>query len=431
MLINSCRRRIRRGFTLKELLVVVAIMAVLVAMLIPLLGRARRASRTVVCLSNLHQLQQSFLQYSILQDTPQSLSSLMATPAPTDSWTTTLNARNAGLYRVLVCPEALDTRNNYGSATMAWGPTAPAPYGGAWMNNLAGSYGINAWLSLGALAQSAGAGLVSQSSNVDINGTYTVGDVQAGSAISVGPQVTYGTLTGNTSTSLPNIPALYGSLAAQGAALQTSNTLNFTQNPILYVSGDWSPGPSVQVTGTGTLAVGGAVQLQNLLGGVTLVCRGDVKFTGRIAISNVYCGGNFSTTGGQGTDIGAVVAGGSIMIRGHGTIGLTSGPWGTQQPTADSFPSLTAASPATQIPVFADSIWVEASPTSNDPVPADLTKGFFDPNGTDMMGRFCIARHGKKVNVVFLDGHAQTIDLGELWQLQWSPNFVKRVVRVP
>ncbi len=47
---------VRRGFTLVELLVVVAILAVLLAVLLPALGRARAAARLAACGSNLRQL---------------------------------------------------------------------------------------------------------------------------------------------------------------------------------------------------------------------------------------------------------------------------------------------------------------------------------------------------------------------------------------
>ena len=44
-----------KGFTLIELLVVIAIISLLMAILMPALGRARKAAKTSVCLSNLHQ----------------------------------------------------------------------------------------------------------------------------------------------------------------------------------------------------------------------------------------------------------------------------------------------------------------------------------------------------------------------------------------
>jgi prepilin-type processing-associated H-X9-DG protein len=37
------------------------------------------------------------------------------------------------------------------------------------------------------------------------------------------------------------------------------------------------------------------------------------------------------------------------------------------------------------------------------------------------MCRVCMERHGLAINVVFLDGHAATVPLAQLWQLQWSP----------
>jgi prepilin-type N-terminal cleavage/methylation domain-containing protein len=54
---------LRRGFTLVELLVVVAIVGLLLAIILPALGKAREAAQTVACQANLHQLQVGWISY--------------------------------------------------------------------------------------------------------------------------------------------------------------------------------------------------------------------------------------------------------------------------------------------------------------------------------------------------------------------------------
>ncbi|HUU20403.1 MAG TPA: type II secretion system protein [Sedimentisphaerales bacterium] len=79
------------------------------------------------------------------------------------------------------------------------------------------------------------------------------------------------------------------------------------------------------------------------------------------------------------------------------------------------------------VPLLGDSMWVGSWPFSNDLVPDDLTgeigyPGY--PHGEGyFMGRFCIDRHKKAINIGFVDSSVERVYLEELWTLKWHQHF--------
>jgi len=124
---NTPQHNGRFGFTLVELLVVVAIIGVLSSMLLPGLARAREASRRAVCASNLRQLGMSLMMYAQEADgkypnlqKSNTLQVKKACGCGRIGLGGTLSFRGEAMYpeyltdaRILVCPSDLDGRDLY------------------------------------------------------------------------------------------------------------------------------------------------------------------------------------------------------------------------------------------------------------------------------------------------------------------------------
>jgi prepilin-type processing-associated H-X9-DG protein len=92
------------------------------------------------------------------------------------------------------------------------------------------------------------------------------------------------------------------------------------------------------------------------------------------------------------------------------------------------------ATDGARVPVFADGMLESANPLEADTPPDNLSApDFIEPTPERPLGMkmFCIARHGRAINVVFLDGHAATTPLEELWRLKWHNQWVGREVTLP
>jgi len=73
------------------------------------------------------------------------------------------------------------------------------------------------------------------------------------------------------------------------------------------------------------------------------------------------------------------------------------------------------------IPLFLDSYWMELWCTDTEQPPAFPMAAFLDnPAG---QGRSCILRHGKKANIVYMDGSVRDVKLRQLWDQKWHREY--------
>ena len=140
-----------RAFSLTELIVAIGIIALLIALLVPVIGAVRRSARAAGCLANLQQWGQAYQMYL----NGNGGRSFAIGPVPANMakggvplmWWELLQPYEPELKQSLLCGEATEPANvTPRNAFEAWGPErfwdTPAQPRGPYV----GSYGFNSWL---------------------------------------------------------------------------------------------------------------------------------------------------------------------------------------------------------------------------------------------------------------------------------------------
>ncbi|HRK31008.1 MAG TPA: type II secretion system protein [Tepidisphaeraceae bacterium] len=135
----AANHRRTRAFTLVELLVVIGIVAILIAALLPALGKARQAADRTACLNNLRQVHKAFLLYAMNHDgqvpigyrtASKQFNSMIYSTTAGGRWVLFGLLFDAGLFptqRVLFCPAEGNPKFQFATPDNPWPERANAP----------------------------------------------------------------------------------------------------------------------------------------------------------------------------------------------------------------------------------------------------------------------------------------------------------------
>jgi prepilin-type N-terminal cleavage/methylation domain-containing protein len=117
----------RKGFTLIELLVVISIVSLLISILLPALGSARRSARSVICANQLKQLSTLGMMYANDNDDylpfykRGSASSTYWYEDEPQSWVFYyLNRNSSAKQKLILCPDEQRQSTNHNSHSYIW-----------------------------------------------------------------------------------------------------------------------------------------------------------------------------------------------------------------------------------------------------------------------------------------------------------------------
>jgi prepilin-type N-terminal cleavage/methylation domain-containing protein/prepilin-type processing-associated H-X9-DG protein len=165
----------RRAFTLVELLVVIGIIAVLVSLLLPALGKSREQARRVACLSNLKQIHFAMYEYALAHKDQVPIGWRMVTANPAKQFNSMLYSGTAQKFvlfgrlyvmglmpseqaaSVFYCPSETDPAYLCNTTANPW---PPGPEGGS-KTNVNTSYALNSEIQIYDDLTGASAGMAS------------------------------------------------------------------------------------------------------------------------------------------------------------------------------------------------------------------------------------------------------------------------------